>query len=193
MMHVTFSFDPACPWTWRAARWLTEVAEERDLDVEWASFSLAIVNGDDIPDDHVERMKSSTRALRLVEALRAARRNGAVWDFYRELAERVHDANRDFNRDVTVEAARAAGVEDFLDALDDATLDAAVRASHESAFAAAGPDIGSPVLQIRGCERGLHGPILGEDLDTKDALEVWDCVASLMAQPAFFEVKRGRS
>jgi hypothetical protein len=192
-MDVTFSFDPGCPWTWRASRWLVDVAPERDLDITWASFSLALIADDDVPDDKRARMRHAAEALRLVEALRSDGRNDDAGDFYRELGERVHDDERALDRAVIVEAARAAGVDDLTDALDDATLDAAVRASHDAAFAAAGPDVGSPVLEVAGCERGLHGPILGAVLHGKEAVEVWDCVLSLMNQSAFFEVKRGRS
>jgi protein-disulfide isomerase-like protein with CxxC motif len=39
---VTFYFDPLCPWTWRASRWLTQVAEARGLDIEWGLTRLTI-------------------------------------------------------------------------------------------------------------------------------------------------------
>src|SRR5947209_8081958 len=36
---VSFYFDPICPWTWISSRWLVEVADARDLTVEWHSMS----------------------------------------------------------------------------------------------------------------------------------------------------------
>ena len=51
MADVTFFFDPACPWTWRASRWLTLVAETRGLVVAWRPMSLWVLNGRDVPDD----------------------------------------------------------------------------------------------------------------------------------------------
>jgi 2-hydroxychromene-2-carboxylate isomerase len=196
MPGVTFSFDPACPWTWRASRWLVEVAPVRDLDIEWATFSLAIVNEGEIPDEHKARFEASRRALRLIEALRAEGRNDDVGRFYTELGTRAFGADGDraddFDDGAVIAAAEAAGVDDVLGALDDESLDDAVRASHDAAFAAAGPDIGSPVLQIEGLDRGLHGPILDAVPRRADALELWDAVATLMAAPHFFEVKRGR-
>ncbi len=44
MADVTFFFDPVCPWTWRASRWLTTVAEARNLDIEWRPLSLLVLN-----------------------------------------------------------------------------------------------------------------------------------------------------
>ncbi len=55
---VDFWFDASCPWTWITSRWIVEVAGERDLDVVWHPFSLAVLNEDkDIPEGyrkHVE-------------------------------------------------------------------------------------------------------------------------------------------
>jgi predicted DsbA family dithiol-disulfide isomerase len=194
-VQAKFSFDPACPWTWRTSRWLVDVARRRDIELEWSSFSLAILNEDSLDELPPERrawIGTSARALRLVEALRADERDEDVGRFYRELGVRVHERGRDLDEAVLAESAHAAGVGDAAAAFDDAHLDALVRESHDQAFAAAGPDVGSPVLQIQGCDRGLHGPILAEALHGKDALELWDSVAALMAQPAFYELKRGR-
>jgi 2-hydroxychromene-2-carboxylate isomerase len=192
MADVTFSFDPGCPWTWRASRWLVEVADQVGLDIEWASFSLAIINEGKIPEQYRTRMESGIRTLRLVEALRAEGRQADLARLYTELGTRLYEAGADFDRAVIVDAARAAGVTDRLDALDDDGLDASVRASHDAAYAAAGPDIGSPVIEITGHDRGLHGPIISEVVRGKDAVTMWDAISALLATPAFFEVKRGR-
>jgi hypothetical protein len=197
MADVTFSFDPGCPWTWRASRWLVEVAEQRDLEIEWASFSLSIINEGRVPEQFRTRMRNGERVLRLVEALRAEGRHADVGRFYTALGTRLYGADGttpgEFD-DAAIEAAvEESGVQDFVGALDDPALDDAVRVSHEAAFAAAGPDIGSPVITIPGQERGLHGPIISEVVRGKDAVELWDAVNVLLGQPAFFEVKHGRS
>ena len=89
-------------------------------------------------------------------------------------------------------AAEAAGSEDPKAILDDAAWDDAVRASHDKAFASAGPDIGSPVLEIDGAPRGLHGPIIGDVPGLEESLAIWDAVVPLARSASFFEVKRGR-
>jgi hypothetical protein len=94
--------------------------------------------------------------------------------------------------DVVVASAEAAGVTDPKTILDDPAWDEAVRASHEKAFASAGPDIGSPVLFIEGADRGVHGPIIGDVPALAESLAIWDAVVPLARSRTFFEVKRGR-
>ncbi|WP_218004433.1 DsbA family protein [Microtetraspora niveoalba] len=190
---MTFHFDPVCPWTWRASRWLVNVADARGLTIEWRSFSLAVLNeGKEIPEAYREPMAASSRALRLVEALHAKGRDKDAAAFYTELGTRVHKDGAPLTGEVVAEAAEAAGVVDAASALDDASWDAAVRAAHDRAFSSAGPDIGSPVVILEGAGRGLHGPILSEIPGVEDGVRLWDSLVPLFRSPIFFEVKRGR-
>ncbi|MFY1703088.1 DsbA family protein [Micromonospora sp. WMMA1923] len=191
-MDATFFFDPACPWTWRASRWLVRVADARDLTIQWRAFSLAILNDGQVPPAFAEMMAASSRALRLVEALRAADRNNDIGRFYTELGTRTHDAEEPLSDKTVTAAVEAAGVQDAAAALDDERWDRAVRESHDLAYASAGPDIGAPVLMVPGVERGIHGPILTEVPETADALTIWDSMLPLLRIPAFHEIKRGR-
>jgi predicted DsbA family dithiol-disulfide isomerase len=193
-MDATFYFDPACPFTWRTSRWLAGVAAERDVSVSWRAFSLALLNGDDTPEQFREMMAASTRALRLVEALAADGRNGDAAAFYTEIGNRTFEADTTLTGDIVLAAAAAAGIEDAERILDDDSWDESVRASHDRAFRSAGPDVGSPVLAVDGAPRAVHGPILG--LDGKpgraEALAIWDAVVPLARSGVFFELKRGR-
>jgi predicted DsbA family dithiol-disulfide isomerase len=193
-MEATFYFDPACPFTWRTSRWLAGVAPERDVTVSWRAFSLAILNGDDTPEQFPELMAASTRALRLVEALAADGRNNDVAAFYTEMGNRTFEAGTTLTDDIVVAAAEAAGIEDPKRILDDESWDESVRASHDRAFRSAGPDIGSPVLAIEGAPRAVHGPILGQDGQPgqEEALVIWDAVVPLARSGVFVELKRGR-
>ena len=194
-MDATFSFDPACPFTWRTSRWLVAAAAQRDVTVTWRAFSLSILNGGNAPEQYRPMMEASSRALRLVEALAADGRNADVAAFYTELGTRTFEAGEALSDEVVLAAAEAAGVTDPKAILDDASWDDSVRASHEKAFASAGPDIGSPVLEIEGAARGVHGPIVGLDstVDGDEAAAMWDAVVPLARSTAFFELKRGRS
>ncbi|MEU5789502.1 DsbA family protein [Micromonospora purpureochromogenes] len=191
-MDATFFFDPACPWTWRASRWLARVAEARGLRVEWRAFSLAILNEGNVPPQFADALTASSRALRLVEALRAQGRPEDVARFYAELGARSHDAGRPLAASIVTAAVDAAGLGEAAPALDDERWDEAVRESHALAYASAGPDIGAPVLMVPGAERGIHGPILTEVPELDDALTIWDSLLPLLRVPAFHEVKRGR-
>ncbi len=191
-MEVTFYFDPACPFTWSTSRWLTAVAQERGLEVHWRAFSLSLLNGDDVPAEYRAPMAASARSLRLVEALRADHREDQVAAFYTELGTRTHEAGTPISDEIVTAAAEAAGVEKASAILDDASWDEAVRTSHETALELAGPGIGSPVLQVAGAQRGLHGPIISEVPGREQALQIWDATAALITIESFFEVKRGR-
>jgi hypothetical protein len=192
-MEATCFFDPACPFTWRTSRWLVAVAPERGVTLRWRAFSLSILNGDNVPEQFRPMMAASTRALRLVEALRADHLDDTIGAFYTEVGTRTHEAGVPLSDDIVVAAAEAAGVADPKTYLDDAAWDDAVRESHELAFGSAGPDIGSPVLMIEGAARGVHGPIIGEVPGREESLAIWDAIVPLARSATFFELKRGRS
>jgi predicted DsbA family dithiol-disulfide isomerase len=191
-MDATYYFDPACPFTWRTSRWLVGVAADRDVTVHWRAFSLSILNGDNVPEQYKPMMEASNRALRLVEALAADHRNDDVATFYTELGNRTFEQGAPISDEVVVAAAEAAGVTDPASVLDDPAWDEAVRASHEKAYASAGPDIGSPVIEIDGAPRGVHGPIIGEVPGRDEGLAIWDALVPLSRSATFFEIKRGR-
>jgi predicted DsbA family dithiol-disulfide isomerase len=44
-MLVNFFVDPACLWSWLTSRWLVEVAPQRDLDLQWRTYSLLLRDG----------------------------------------------------------------------------------------------------------------------------------------------------
>jgi DSBA-like thioredoxin domain len=188
---VTFFFDPLCPWTWRASRWLVTVADARHLDVEWRSFSLKVLHVDE-DEDVPAPLDASTVALRLVESLAAAGRHQDAGCFFSALGRRIHDEGMDIDLDLIRAAAEEAGVGDAIGALDDRRWNAAILEAYAQALDTAGPDIGSPVVMLAGCERGLHGPILGTIPDREDALAIWDAMTVLLRTPTFYELKRGR-
>jgi 2-hydroxychromene-2-carboxylate isomerase len=191
MADVTFFFDPACPWTWRASRWLTLVADARGLVVEWRPMSLLVVNQGEVPPQYRDALQTSQRLLRVIEKLRQGGRQADIARLYTAAGELVHDHGVPFDEAVV---ARVLGgtLADLRPALDDASLDAAVEASTAEALAAAGPGVGSPVLVLAGAERGLHGPVLGAVPEKRQSLALWEAVEALAPITDFFEIKRGR-
>ena len=191
MGTVKFWFDPACYWSWRAARWLMDAAEQRDFDIDWRPFSLAILYGTDMNPDWQSMLDCSHRALRVVQALHDKNRSEDLTRFYIALGTAVHENGKEMTDSTIREAAGASGVTDALDALNDDTLDAQIRSSFDQAMASAGPDVGSPVMVIPGAERGIYGPVLAEVPPREQAGEMFDAVALLTRSPVFFELKRG--
>jgi 2-hydroxychromene-2-carboxylate isomerase len=189
---VRFWFDPSCYWSWRAARWLMDAAQQRDLNIDWRPFSLTLLYGAEMNPDWRPMLETSHQALRLIQALREAGRLTEAEAFYLALGRAVHEEGQEMSDSTVQEAAKAAGVTDLTSALTDQAIDGALQASFAQAMAAAGPDIGSPVMQIPGAERGIYGPVLAEVPPADQAGELWDSVARLTRSPLFFELKRGR-
>src|SRR4051812_36706932 len=109
-MEATYFFDPACPFTWRTSRWLVSVAAERDVTVRWRALSLSILNAGKVPEQYRPMMAASTRALRLVEALRADRRHDDIAVFYQEIGTHTFEAGAPLTDEIVVAAAEAAGI-----------------------------------------------------------------------------------
>ena len=192
MADVTFFFDPACPWTWRASRWLTLVAETRGLEIEWRPLSLRVLNPG-VPDPVKRaRLDASHRLLRVIEKLRQDGRQADIARLYVATGELVHEHDTPFDEPVLVHVLREADLVDLRETLDDASLDGSVEASTAEAMAAAGPGVGSPVLVLPGADRGLHGPVLGAVPDKTESLSLWEAVEALAPIKDFFELKRGR-
>jgi hypothetical protein len=192
MPDVTFFFDPRCPWTWRASRWLVGVAPTRDLTVAWRAFSLTVLRereGDATP---AEVTPPVTEVLRMVEALAADGRHDDAGRLYTVLGTLVHEDGIPLTSELVADAAARAGVADRLDAASEASWDAAIGAALDRALALAGPYVGSPVIELPDAPRGLHGPILTTVPDGDAGVAIWDSVVTLARQPEFCEVKRSR-
>ena len=193
MADVTFFFDPACPWTWRASRWLILVAETRGLVVAWRPMSLWVLNGRDVPDDSKRAtLEMSYRWLRVAARLGADGRQGDIARLYRATGELVHEQGTPFDGGLVDHVLTETGTADVASALDDAALDGAVEASTAAALDAAGPGVGSPVLVLAGADRGLHGPVLGSVPNKAGSLALWEAVEAMAPIGDFFELKRGR-
>ena len=162
MAAVRFWFDPACYWSWRAARWLMDAAGQRDLEIDWRPFSLAMFYGQEMNPDWRSMLETSHRALRVVQALREKNRSADLTRFYFALGTAVHEDGKEMTESTVREAGDDSGVADVLDALNDPAHDAQIRSSFEAAIASAGPDVGTPVIEIPGAARGIYGPVLTE-------------------------------
>lgn len=197
---VDFYLDPGCPWTWLTSRWLVDVADERDLQVRWRPFSLALLNAGRPLPPHLdtpafrERTATAGRALRVITALGQAGEDATAGRFYTEFGRRFHDGEEATGDDPVVAAATAAGVgAGVTEAAASDEVDTVVASDLEEALALAGPDIGSPVLRIDGARRGFHGPIVSPRITGEAGTRLFDAIAVLQAEPALFELKRGRS
>lgn len=191
---ITFWFDPSCPFTWRTSRWLLGVAQRRGLRIHWRLMSLAIVNEDKaVPKQYQEPMAQGVRAGRLLHAVGDQRGQDALARLYTEIGERVHWPVRPIDSTVLAEALEAAGLDaQLLDAADDTSLDAQVRASHDAGQARVGTESGSPIVAL-GNGPGFFGPVLVPVPEGERADRLYEALRLLSSVPEFSELKRSRA
>ncbi|KFZ76605.1 DSBA oxidoreductase [Amycolatopsis sp. MJM2582] len=186
-------FDPICPWAWQTSRWLLEAAEVREIDLRFHLMSLAVLNeGHQLPEKYEVMMREGWYLSRVVAA--AARDHGEkiVEPLYTEMGTRIHPGGNEDYREVTGLALEAAGLpSELAGAGTDTTLDATIRASHDEAIAAVGPDLGTPVVRIDGS--ACFGPVLAQVPRGEAAGRVFDGVRALTGFEYFFELKRTRT
>jgi hypothetical protein len=94
-VDLDFFFDPVCPWAWITSRWVTEVAEQTDYQIEWRFISLKIINedrdyGTDFPTYYPTVHGLGFSLLRICAAARKSGGNQAVASLYTELGNRIH-------------------------------------------------------------------------------------------------------
>jgi 2-hydroxychromene-2-carboxylate isomerase len=202
--RLDFFFDPGCPWTWITARWVAEVAPQRDIQVTWRPFSLTLKNeGQELPPglpdalrDRILGLRPVTlAALRVLEAVRDAHGDAPIGNLYLEYGRRIHHDESWQSPDFLADSLTGAGLDPSLaTASDDATWDARLRAELEAAVEVAGADVGSPILVFdTEPRRGFHGPVLSPAPTGDDALRLWDAVRVAVDVPGLFELKRSRT
>ena len=198
--------DPICPWAWGASRWLTAVAPERSLRLRWRSLSLELRDAGLLPStvppeqraDVARARRLGHQMLRVFEALRASPGGGepavdalyAAWGAAAFAGGPGSRPEPPEPRQVIV----AAGLDpDVSEAADDERWDAVILESMNDAFSFAGPKSQTPVVVIRDDPpHGFKGPVMRPPPKGREAVELWDAVATLSAHPGFFELSRPR-
>lgn len=147
-MKIRFYFDPICPWCWITSRWMTEVQKERDLQVEFCSFSLAVKNNllDENSDSEYAPMARIThKILRIVEKIKQDNPDNAtelVAAFYAYIGNKIH-VQGETETDHAVEVLESIGLDSsYVDAQEDSSYDKEIKASMDLAMKSVGNDVG---------------------------------------------------
>ncbi len=96
---LDFFFDPVCPWAWITSRWVVNVAEQRDYEVDWRFISLWIVNEETTKEWYTPEYRQGHyrghQGLRIADAIRAGG-GGAeeVGRWYTTLGTALHVESR---------------------------------------------------------------------------------------------------
>lgn len=198
MQTITFYFDPCCPFCWITSRWLLEVAKERQIDITWRPFSLAMKNDELGPDvDQEGRAKSHLSAHRVLRVIAAATRQGAsVVDLYTAFGRALHTEGRDLDDALIAEVLDQAGLPaDLAGAADDASWDDVLRSELDSALDVVGQDTGVPAIifdAADGKQLGYFGPVLNTMPGHDESLAIWDGLSAMATAESFYELKRSR-
>jgi 2-hydroxychromene-2-carboxylate isomerase len=194
---VDFWFDPVCPYSWTASRWLVEVADRMPLDVRYHVMSLYLLNEHrtDVAPGYRLVVDTSRGPARVATAVASRFGEGALPGFYTAFGEVVFDHWRYLSRDELHEAIRAALTRVDLpayleDAMESDAYDEAMRRSHEAGLAAVGGEVGTPTTHIDGV--AFYGPVLNAIPRGDDAVRVFEGARLLAGYPEFFELKRTR-
>ena len=216
MADIEFFFDPLCPWAWITSRFVVEVAEQRDLEVEWRFISLAILNApkfaaDDeavanggtaeLPPQYREISAMGTRLLRVAAAVRDEYDNAAVARFYTAAGDILHTHGRsaalwtgEDPGDVVTEAIADADLPaELIAASEDPRWDEVLQAETALALSRTGDDVGTPIITFdtsRPEEASLFGPVINRIPRGDEALELWDALLVIARTPGIAELKR---
>lgn len=201
-----FYFDPVCPFAWLTSKWVRVVAAQRDYQVDWRFISLRIVNShidyaSHFPPDYEDGHTAGLRLLRVAARVRAERGRAAVGPLYQAIGTRIFDTPRTEDplsasdqgaRRVLEPLLTQAGLPtEFADALDDAGLDAEIRAETEEALALTGRDVGTPILHFSPPQGTAYfGPVISRLPAPEEAGRLWDHIVGLSSFDGFAELKR---
>lgn len=192
-MHVTFWFDPACPYCWMTSRWLVAVAPHRELQVDWQPLSLLVKNETPTDSPSFAKHRRGRDLLRVVQSVRIGGGADRVGELYTAFGRRIHNEETlEFDvaavlDEVGLDPAHAA-------ALTDESHDDGITSSMEEAFALTGTDVGTPLIAVGtgDARRGLFGPVITRFPEPEAALRLWDGFVAMAGTDGFYELKRTR-
>jgi predicted DsbA family dithiol-disulfide isomerase len=185
--------DPACPWAWITSRWLLEVTQVRDVNVDFHVMSLAVLNeGRDLPEEYVEFMQKAWAPARVLIAAEERHGNQVVEPLYSAMGTRIHLGGEENTDKVIAESLADVGLEaDLANAAWVEEFDEALRKSHHAGMDPVGYEVGTPVIHVG--EIAIFGPVVTPAPKGEAAGKLYDGVLLVAGTPGFYELKRTRS
>jgi hypothetical protein len=178
------------------ARWVVdEVKPARDLNITWQPISLLLKNQPEKGSPYYEAAAFTHNLMRVMESVREAEGNDAVFSLYWEYGRRIHhDKNREFT---AAEALEAVGLDvSHAAAFDDEEWDKEIRTRMDAGLNLCGDDVGTPIIAFddrSGVKQGYFGPVITRVPSTEDSVALWDSLQTMMNIDGFWELKRTRT
>src|SRR5687768_9886422 len=118
MATADFWFDPLCPFAWITSRWIREVQQVRDIDVQWHVMSLAYLNKDkDISAEYREMLEGKEKPVRVAIKIAELYDNATLGEWYTAIGTRRHDNGEELDREMVAASLSDAGLPaDLIDA-----------------------------------------------------------------------------
>lgn len=196
MQRIDFYFDPSCPFCWITSRWLVQVSAEREIEITWRPFSLALKN-DELGQEDSGMAKSHNAGHRVHRVIAAAAEQGASRiDLYSAFGREFHVNGREYDDALIHEVLSAQGLDASLaEAAHSTAWDQYLSEETDAAVEAVGKDTGVPVIAFedeQGAKRGYFGPVLNALPSKEEGLAIWDGLSKLATVTSFYELKRTR-
>ena len=204
MADLDFFFDPVCPWAWITSRWVAEVQQLRQYDVQWKFISLKFLNEDKMdyskmPEGYKDVHAAGTNGLRVAARARAEQGNEACGAVYTALGTSLHK-NQEREKFVADPVGHIASLlsADGLpavwaeSAVDD-SFDALIRTETELALERTGKDVGTPILTFHpggAKEASFFGPVISTIPRGEEATKLWDAIETIATSSGMAELKR---
>ena len=201
---LDFFFDPICPWAWITSRWVVNVSEQRNYDVNWRFISLWMLNEKNSQEWYTPQYRAGhyrgQQGLRIADSIRLGEDDpAAVGRWYTSVGEALHLGQQ--RQQATADALGwYAGLLDgagfdsgHLAAADDGSHDDYIRADTELALSRAGKDVGTPILTFHpgaDSEASFFGPVISKAPRGAEAVELWDAIEKLATMSGMAELKR---
>ncbi len=204
---IEFFWDPICPFAWLTSRWVTDVARQRDYEVDWRLICLSILNEDsdyeNFPEGYQELHHKGRRMLRVAQAVRNEHGAAAAGELYTAYGSTIWNPDADIRStigevasDQRLKAAleRAGLPGEFADRAEDESLDGSLRESTMEALSRTGRDVGTPIISFHhnGGTTSFFGPVVSQVPPPEEATRLWDAVVTLAEWPSFAELKRSK-
>ena len=201
---LDFFFDPVCPWAWITSRWVSNVSEQRSYEIDWRFISLWILNEENTQEWYTPQYRAGhylgQQGLRIADAIRLGDDDPtAVGRWYTAVGTALHvGQQREVAREDSMGWYRGlleSGGFDaaYLDAADDESHDAHIRAETELALTRTGKDVGTPILTFHpgaDNEASFFGPVISKAPTGTEAVELWDAIEKLATMSGMAELKR---